>query len=230
MSDQRGHTLMEMLMALALSAVITLAVLTVISGMSRAGARVDDRSEATRAGRAAMQRITTVLRSQVCLGPGLPAVLAAHGTSVTFYSDRGAQPFAPEKHRLTFVPASGQIVEEIWLTNGGTAPAFTFPVAPSRTNVLAANLQALPGVPVFRYYAFTGAVPATPTAQLPVPNATPDAVLSAADRASTVQMAISFRARPASTVHADKVGSTWESHVYVRTADPLDPQHSPQCI
>ena len=46
-----------------------------------------------------------------------------------------------------------------------------------------------------------------------------------------VKIAVSFDARPGRRRAAkNRTDTTFEGDVFVRTADPTDPEHSPQCL
>jgi len=55
--------------------------------------------------------------------------------------------------------------------------------------------------------------------------------LSAADAARVVQIRVSFSALPSrGGSSASTAGEPFSANVYIRTADPTDPDHSPLCI
>ena len=79
-------------------------------------------------------------------------------------------------------------------------------------------------MPFFTYYSFDGGNPIRPANQLAVP-------LSATDAARVVQIRVSFAALPSrGGSSASSPGEPFTANVYVRTADPTDPDHSPLCI
>src|SRR5207247_730636 len=99
--------------------------------------------------------ITQQLRSQICLGPGYPAIpsgITSDGSSVTFYTDLGGD--TPKLQRRTITYSSGTVYETDYNVGGTvpTAPTFTL----ARQNwVLADRVALVPNTPFFRYYAFT---------------------------------------------------------------------------
>jgi hypothetical protein len=141
--------------------------------------------------------------------------------------------FAPDKYQLVYDPATnGGTITELFYQGSGTPPAVTFPGTPTRTRTLLTHAaryvdpSTSQTVPVFRYYGFTSdpvapdllqTAPLDPSATSTAPNAA----------ARTVKVAVSFVAKP--TRQDNTTRSTFQNYVYVRTADPTDPDHSPQC-
>jgi hypothetical protein len=95
--------------------------------------------------------------------------------------------------------------------------------------VLLTNVSPVASTPVFRYYGFTPDPVAPDRLQTTPLDPNP---LSTAPNASarTVKIAVSFVAVPTSGQGGRLVDTTFENYVYVRTSDPNDPEHSPQCI
>ena len=88
------------------------------------------------------------------------------------------------------------------------------------------NVVPVSGVPIFRYYGFTPN-PATPDLLQTTPLDTNPTSAAANASNKTVKVAISFVARPTRAPSASLTDSTFQNYVYVRTADPTDPDHSP---
>jgi hypothetical protein len=146
---------------------------------------------------------------------------------VTFYSelntttDAQANPlFAPEGRRITL--SGGRLTEEIW-NSLATPFANTFNASPNTNRLMADAIFPEPGVPFLRYYAFVGNDPAKPDLLLQTP-------LSATDMARVVKIAVAYDSRPSKRAgQSNRIDTTYEDEVFVRTADPTDPDHSPQC-
>jgi prepilin-type N-terminal cleavage/methylation domain-containing protein len=234
--SEDGFTLTELLTAILISTIVLLASMTLLDRSQGATTRVQDRVDATQKGRVAMELITQRLRSQTCLGTGVPALLDARPDQVTFYtemrdfSSSAGSGFKPELRRLTFA-SNGSIDEAVWASQASsTAPFFTFPgyaATPTQQLAIARGMQRAGTTPYFRYFAFVGDNPATPSQEvIPAANSS----LSADDRARIVRIMVTFDSRPTRTVQSTNVDSTFEAEVYVRTSDPTDPTHSPQCL
>jgi prepilin-type N-terminal cleavage/methylation domain-containing protein len=230
-NDERGFTIVEMLVTLAVGSIVLAAIFGALDYSVKADGKVQDRVDSAQRGRAAMELITQQLRSQICLGPGYPAIPvapASDGNTISFYTDLGGD--TPKLQRRTITYSNGTVYETDYNVTGTlpTAPTFTL----ARQNwVLADRLALVPNTPFFRYYAFTPN-PVTPNRWL---NTTaPSYTLADADKPSTVKVSISFIANPLrgpgvqGTANASL--STFQNDVYVRTSDASDPDHSPQCI
>jgi prepilin-type N-terminal cleavage/methylation domain-containing protein len=223
--EQRGFTLVELLVATSLGVLVLLTVGTVSTSLLRAQTRISDRSESIARGRTAMEQIVQQLRSQVCLGPGYPAITYADDTHITFYSDLSNRTFVPQQRDLAY--ASGALTERAYNgTATGGLPPFTFSSTAARTRVVLDRMQlqrsGSTSVPFFRYYGFDGNNPIRPSRLLATP-------LSSDDAQRVVLISISFQALP-SRGGSGTIAEPFTASVYVRTADPSDPDHSPLCI
>ena len=219
--DERGFTVMELLVATTVGVVVLLAAGTLSAALLHAQTRISDRSESIARGRTAMEQLVQQLRSQVCLGPGYPAITYGDDSHVTFYADLANRTFVPEQRDLQF--AAGAITERAYPgTATGSVPPFTFSATPSRTRVVLDRMQLQSGVPFLRYYTFDGNNPIRPARLLATP-------LSAADAQRVVQVTVAFQALP-SRGGSGTTGEPFTANVFVRTADPTDPDHSPLCI
>lgn len=227
--EEHGFTLVELLVATTVGVGVLLAAFTLSEALLHAQTKVSDRSESIARGRTAMEQVVQQLRSQVCLGPGLPAITYGDGDRVVFYADLANTTFVPERRELSY--ADGALTERVYpgTVNGDPdagEPPYLFASTPSHTRVVLDHLQPLREdgveVPFFRYYMFDGSDPIRPSRLLATP-------LSAQDAARVVQIAISYAALPSRGGNAT-TAEPFTAHVYVRTADPTDPDHSPLCI
>ena len=232
--SESGHTLIELVVAMAIGMGILLIAFHLLDRSLGLTREVSDRVDAVQRGRIAMDSITRQLRSQVCLtrlvgSPALPvtdaALVTADADSVTFYSNIGTSG-VPERDTITFNEAAGTI---IWtrIKGSGAAPNTTFTATPTVTTLLsnAARNGASPAVaPVFTYYGFnTAAVPPSPTKQLTgVP-------LNQVDRETTSRIVVSFVSRPAQARTTTKRAAVLTDEIFVRSADPNDPAPVPKC-
>jgi type II secretory pathway pseudopilin PulG len=204
LAREEGFSLPELLVTCLIGTMVLLVSFSMFDSGQRANARVQDRVEIQQKGRTAMEQVIQQLRSQTCMGVNQPAIVQGDSSSITFYADMDEEAYRPEKRRLTL--AGGLLTEEVW-TGTGTAPNVTYPVTPARTRVLLRDAVPVDGsTPFLRYYEFDGTAPVTPSRLLAVPLTT-----GATGKAATP--AVPF-----------------ETYTYVRTADPLDPTHSPQCL
>lgn len=230
--DERGFTLTELLMSVTIGVGVLLAAYTLSTAVLHAQTNISDRSESIARGRTAMEQITQQLRSQVCLGPGMPAIVSGDSNQVVFYADLASTTFVPQKRSLAF--SGGAVTQNDYagtaVTPTASNPApFTFGTTPVRTRMIVdklVNLTTSGGatIPFFTYYSFDGGDPVRPANKLPVP-------LSDTDRARVVLISVNFGARASrGGTSANRAGEPFTANVFVRTADPTDPDHSPLCI
>jgi hypothetical protein len=230
LAAEDGFTVTELLVGCVVGTVVLLSTFQLFDAGQRANARTQDRIDVQQRVRPVVQQIVRELRSQTCLGVGKPAIVQGDGNSITFYADLGQRPsrldtspdqaFRPDKRRLVF--AGGTLTEEVYEELPGQSLVFSS--TPTRTRVLLRDVSPVGTTPYLRYFSFTGAAPITPSVQLPVPLSTG----TLGDAGHVVEIGVSFAVRPEDRPSAAAL--PFESYVYARTADPLDPTHSPLCL
>jgi prepilin-type N-terminal cleavage/methylation domain-containing protein len=227
---ERGLTLPELLVAMAIGLATIAAVLGLITfTMQRTGA-TRDRIQATQAGRIAMDRMTRDLRSQVCRDATTPAIAAASSTAVTFYVDltSGAlpQPQRVQRRVIRYDAATRRLIQDVYRPTGATPIAF--PANPSVTSVLASNVvPASATTPLFAYYAYTQPAAGTiATLTVPVTSPTTTAQLGSIAR---IDINFAVLAGRATTLAAAPASLTLSDQVTVRSADPNDRNPRPAC-
>jgi type II secretory pathway pseudopilin PulG len=216
-------TLPEMLVAISIAMIVSLAAFALIETVMKRTAESAGRVEASQKGRAAMDTMTRQLRSQVCLSSTVPPVAAANNSVVSFYTDLSADPtksLPPELHTLTYDSAKKTIVETDFVGTG-TAPAITYPTTPTRSRLLAENVVPEGSTPIFRFYAYNSATPPRPDTALSAP-------LSATDLGLVARIELSFRTLPPKLT-TTRGSIVLQDQVYVRAADPNDPAPTPTC-
>jgi prepilin-type N-terminal cleavage/methylation domain-containing protein len=225
-SDERGFSLTELLVALVIGMIVLLASFMLLDRTISASGQIADRTEALQRGRLAMDLITRQLRSQVCVGNTVPMV-AGTGTSVTFYADlsdaSGSTPI--KKRTLTYDPSTDTISESV-VTGAGTYPALTFTGAATTTSLLTKVEQIMDGStarPVFRYYGYTVGSTNGSLDLLSTP-------LSTASLSRVALIKVGFRSFAARTVMDDKNSAVLEDDVYVRVLTATDFNNGPRCV
>ena len=224
--SERGFTLIELLVATLLSGIVITAAISVMEGSVRASNEAVNRMDGLQKGRLALEEITQRLRAQVCPDNVTPAIVDATASSMSFFTELSAaaangQPvFAPEGRRITF--GSNKITEEVWNTLANPyANTFLAGHPPTTTRVVSDQIHPHGANPYFRYFTFVND-PATPSLELVPP-------ISTADKALIVKIEVAFDSRPTGALQANNVDTSFQSDVFVRTADPTDPEHSPLC-
>ena len=228
MSDERGFTLVELLVAMSLAVVVMLGIFSLIEVTNRGSARVASRVNADQLARPVMQRLLDELHS-ACVGPNTTPVLAGSGdSSLTFLEQTGAAVSpTPDKHVVSL--AGGALSESVYAATGGTAPNWTFAASPASTQQLLTGVGAASSgspptsPPLFQYFAYQGGQ--LSTTPLPTP-------LSATDAVRTSQITVSFSVAPASTPVPDTHATVSVSDsVALRLAPPAEDtsQANPPC-
>jgi prepilin-type N-terminal cleavage/methylation domain-containing protein len=186
MRDQRGFTIIELLVSMAAGTIVTGTIVMITSVALHNQDRVARRVEANQRARPVMTRMIQELHS-ACVAPRITPVLAGStGTSVNFLSKSGsAVSPTPDKHVITL--SGTTFSESVYPATAGAAPGpWTFSGTASSTRQLLTNVTAPSGV-MFRYFAFVnGQLSTTP---LPTP-------LSSANAALTAIVSISFASSP----------------------------------
>lgn len=211
LGDERGLTLVELLISLVVGTMIMLAAYGLLDSTWSGTRRINDRVEATQRGRLAMAEIVRQLRSQVCVQPGSAPIVDGRGDSVTFYSFTGTGPYSPERHTIQFDPQTRSIVDHVYVGQG-TPPEMTYPAAPTRRRILLTDVVRAGEAPIFSYYAWTSSGSVVPSVQLATP-------LSAADAARTVRVVVQFRALPVGkTTSGESI--VLQDEAFARQANP----------
>jgi len=234
--SERGFTLIELLIATTIGTIVVLASFTLVDLTVDSQARTENRLSALARGRSAMEIITRQVRSQICLGRGIPPIVSATDDRIVFYAGLGtaAQSTAStpriERRTLEFIPepdlGGGRgYVQQTVEVGAGTPPDVTFTGTPVTTRI-AENVSRAEGIPFFRYYRYDPVQ--SPDMLLLTP--APATGLADADRRMTVQVRTTFDAWPDNVNRSDRITTQLDSKVLVRLADPSDPTRSPQCI
>lgn len=254
--DERGMTLIELMVGIGMGTVVMLAAYTAIDAANQMQTRTAMRVDAVNRGRNAMEDITRAVRAQQCFN-GTRPMLWASNDAMEFYSSiapLAATTFQPvERHQVIWVANStsdaptylktttptaiGDIWEYVWRLNPATN---TWSANPIRRR-LAEDVERAPDrrdksktAPFFRYYKYTAATGSgridynDPVDMTATQNGVPSA--PAADLAGIVLVEVSFKVLPRRTASAKSASMNFYNTVSVRIADPTNPGGSPQCL
>jgi Tfp pilus assembly protein PilW len=190
MTDQRGFTVVELLVSMIATTVVLSAVMMMVTVSLHNQDRISRRVDANQRGRPVMSRIVNELHS-ACVAPRITPVIGdgtvngSTSTRITFLSKYGNEVTpTPEKHVIAL--SGTTLSESVYPATGGAAPTWTFSGTPSSTTQLLTGASAPSGV-MFRYYDFqNGQLASTPLA-------TP---LSATNAGRTAYVTIALTATP----------------------------------
>jgi prepilin-type N-terminal cleavage/methylation domain-containing protein len=232
--DQDGMTLPEMLVAISMALIVSLATFSLIEFTMRRSAEISGRVDANQRGRVAMETITRQLRSQVCQPSGTPPIFSragnvTDGNGVTFFVDftDGSQAATTpvDMHTIRYVPptapaVAGTIVEQDYTGTLGANASIdpTYSATPYRTRTLLTDVVPVsPGAPIFRYYLYNSTTPlATP--------------VTGSALGSIASIQIAYRALPSrSTTTTARGNVVFQDLVTVREVDPNATNPAPQC-
>jgi type II secretory pathway pseudopilin PulG len=211
--DERGFTLVELLVATIAGLVVSAAALAiVVSSLSFASGDAD-RIDSNQQGGVAMERIVQALDSSCVAGYGISPIVGVTGTSaatgstgappsssntLTFFSALTDSPIVtPNEVSVYFNSTTGSLM---MATYGPTGPSGYYPPTPSSTLTLIQN-AAPPGstatqnstTPLFTYYGYDISAGTLTDQYTPSPLTAP---LGATDAALTSEVGISFQAQP----------------------------------
>jgi prepilin-type N-terminal cleavage/methylation domain-containing protein len=228
-SSERGFTLTELVVAMALGMIVLLAAFNVMDRSFINNKSVTDREDALQRGRITLELLTRQIRSMTCAGQYTP-VTKGTDNEVNFYAYMG-DPTAggstlPQLHKLVYDPTAKTISETDYpLTSVTTSPPTVSTTASLGPRVLLKNVVPAGSTPVFSYYTYD-------------PNATQGtggfvaltagtAGLSTTDQAKVVKVAISFLTRPTGINVTDPHSTTFQDDVFWRAVDPEAPNAQP---
>ncbi len=178
LADERGFTLIEMLIGIATGIVISLAAFGLIDVSLRLSSQVNDRADASDAATAALQTIEQELQS-ACTGvavttgsstdsypiqgptsiTGTSATPGSSSTELTFISAAsGAALPVPVLHDVVYSSTAHTLTDTTYpatyTTSSGVNSYTGFTTSGSSSYVLASNVQLSGSTPMFQYYAY----------------------------------------------------------------------------
>lgn len=187
--DERGTTIVEVLVSTATGLVVLSALTLVIVVSMHANARVSARVDATQRARLVVTKIMQQLHS-ACVAPRIaPIQPGSTGTSLRFIhaplSEGSAVAPMPT---LTEITLSGDVLTQTdWPSTGGSSPTWTYSATSTTRELLSGVGPIEPSTSIFSYYASSnGSV--TPT-----PQGTP---LEAGATPLTIQVRVGLSADP----------------------------------
>ena len=153
-SDQSGFTLVELLVVCLVSIIVVIALFTFQEVVLRGSNRVFAKVDATQRARTTLEQIESRLRS-ACLSENITPIQAGStNTKLSFLTRYGsAASLTPEKHEIALNTSTGVLTDTTYAVTGGTAPNWTFSSTGTSRRLLD-HVAQVPGVPLFRYYAY----------------------------------------------------------------------------
>jgi prepilin-type N-terminal cleavage/methylation domain-containing protein len=197
-SDERGYTLVELLVGMMVSLIVLGAIMMMVQVATRNQDRVSERVYANQRGRPVMTRVIDRLHS-ACVSPGLaPVREGSTATSMILFSKSGsAVSPTPDKYVISVV--DGKITETFYPGTGSEPSTWAFGSPSPALQLVDGVGTAVVGdppvsVPFFRYFAYEGGQVAT--TPLPTP-------LDKDNAAKVVQVNVAFEVAPSATGNGD---------------------------
>jgi len=228
-SSQRGFTLIELVVGMALGMIVLMAAFTVIDRAFINNKAVTDREDALQRGRITLELMTRQIRSMTCAGQYTPVVKGTDN-EVNFYAYLGDPTSGgstlPQLHKLVYDPTAKTISETDYpVTSVLTSPPTVSSTPSLPTKVLLTNVVPVSGVPLFTYYTYDPT--ATQGTGSFVALTAGSAGLSTADQAKVVKVAISFLTMPTGIKISDPHSTVFQDDVFWRAVDPEAPNAQP---
>jgi prepilin-type N-terminal cleavage/methylation domain-containing protein len=211
-NDQRGFTLVEVMIATALGLIVSMGAFSFLEFTSRDVTRITERVHVAQAGRVGLEKIMLELHS-VCVAPEVNPIVEKSGeSSINFISETGEEAaFATvHEHVITYTPKSGKtegtLTEQTFLSTGAENKGnYPFSTTASSTTTLLKGVKqtevtnpvtkVTKPIPIFRYYRYYRKTDTTPTyGELdPTEIAVP---LTKAEAEEVVKVTVSFTLAP----------------------------------
>ncbi len=208
--DERGFTLIELILASAAGLLVSGAALAIIAVSYELLRNNADRVDANQQGRTAMLEIEQLLNSS-CVG-GLvgfaPVQAGSSANSITFIASRADNPVTPPSEYQISLSGSNQLNLTTYPYAAGSAPNWTFSSS-GQTQTLITHAALVPGTSaIFSYYPYTASgTLATSSPSLP---------LSATDADNVAEIGIQFEAQPSDGVTVRGSNADFSSEVVLR--------------
>jgi Tfp pilus assembly protein PilW len=211
-SDQRGFSLMELLVAMAAGFVVTGALFSIMDVSLHQSALISDKVQADQLGRTTMTAMIDELHNS-CIAPEVTPVKAeSSGTELRFVSAYGSKAVLTKasEHRIVWEEESsknaakmGTLKDKTYESSGGEWPSFTYPSSPTRTVLIGSDLGPVTSgaetTPIFQYYSYnteSTSSTTTPLGTLKAISLKAGEKLSAAAAETVASVRITFNAFP----------------------------------
>lgn len=213
--DERGMTLVELIVALSAGMVVFLALTMMVIASMHQSTRITNRVHTTAKARLATQRIAKELQSACAARYLTPVRQGSTGTKLKFARAYGsAVSPSPVMSEVKLVGSDLVIWE--YPVSGGSTPEWEFnEVTPTSKQALIGNVSAVSGsVPIFRYYEFTNA-------QIASPVVVGSEGLTTTQADNIVKVDIALKVSPPGTPVADAGGAAIvQDSAYLRFSSP----------
>lgn len=212
--DERGMTLIELVVAMAAGMIVFAGVTTTVVASLHQSTRVTRRVHATQEARMTVHRIVTELHSACVAAEVAPIQEESSGTVLSYvYQTGSAATLTPVVHKVSL--SGTTLSTSTYQSISGSTPEWAFSTTPSSTSTLMTNVSAVSaGEPIFTYYRYVnGQVSSTPLVAEPS--------LGAANAVVAVKVEIALKVTPpGSSVGAAKLPGIVQDSALLRFTPP----------
>jgi type II secretory pathway pseudopilin PulG len=191
LDDERGITLVELLVATAAGAIVIAGVSASTIVVLRESNRVSSHVEANQRARLTMTKVIDQLHSACFAYEYAPVLEKSNGTSMTFLhsTTATAAKVSPTPVKSTIALSGGNLIQSDYAATNTAAP-WAFSATAATTTLMTGISQISASIPIFRYYPYeNGQIRATPFS----------GELSAEEAEKTAQVTVAFKAGPLRT-------------------------------
>lgn len=217
LSDQRGTTLIEMLVSLASGLVVLSALTALILTTLHGSARVSARVHATERARIVLTRVMEELHSSCIMPEIAPIQKASTGNSLEFIHKTGSE--VSPVPTLSVISLSGGTLSQQDYSVTGTAPNWTRSTAIGGPQTLLTSVSPIsPSSSIFSYYRYSGGTLSV----------TPQATPLEGEAALTVEIRAALTAAPETTPVKDaNASASVQNSATLRLTPPSFNEGSP---
>jgi prepilin-type N-terminal cleavage/methylation domain-containing protein len=166
--EQHGVTLIELLVAMLMALVVSLAAFSILEFTSSDVSRITSRTHVNQTGRIALQKIMLALHSSCVALEVNPIVEGSNGEKLKFISESGAEPAfsTVHEHVITYNETAGTLTEQTFPSTGSETKEGNYPFSttPSSTTKLLTGVKktevtnetthVIEKLPIFQYYKY----------------------------------------------------------------------------
>lgn len=195
-SDERGATLVELMVGLAAGMVVLAALSMLLIATMHGTDRVAARVEATQRARLVVAQVMEELHS-ACIAPQISPIFSeSNGTKLAFVhaGSGSSSAVSPTPVKSVITLKAGALSQSDYATTGGTSPSWTWATTASSTRQLMSNIAPIsPSSSIFKYYKYSSGS----LVEIPVGEKLGEESLS------TIQVQMALNAAPTQTPIAD---------------------------
>jgi hypothetical protein len=210
--EERGTTLVELVVATLAGSVVFLGLTVVVIASMHQTTRISKRVHSTQEARTVLHNIVTELHSSCVAAEVAPIQTGSSGTSITYiYQTGSGAALTPVLHKVSL--SGTTLTLTTYPATSGSTPQWTFSSTPSSARTLMGNVSTISGSePLFTYYKYEkGVIPSTPLA-------TP---LSSTNAPLAVQVDVALKVSPlGSTVTDAKAPGIVKDSALLRFSPP----------